>query len=259
VPFYKPLTKPGELPKLDADIEREVMDWKAPGAVGGTPFHKAKDVAAFANHLGGVLLVGACEGKGGKLSKYEWMDAKTAQQIADEFSRAIEQKCDPVPNIDPAPLESEDQPGKVALAINVAPSLRLIGVKAQLDSKVEGWDSNDKAYVYPMRTGTTTRFLRASELPMYMTPQTRRAAILLSQIPKDARVRIIYKRGTSEPELFFDGVEEEQNRVRFRKLEGPGFVTLPLDGVAYVYYGETPDGHREGWRIHPTRDINPLA
>jgi len=45
VAFYTPPTKPEQLPKLDADIEREVMDWKAPGAVGATPFHKAKDVA----------------------------------------------------------------------------------------------------------------------------------------------------------------------------------------------------------------------
>jgi hypothetical protein len=255
VAFYTPLTKPEQLPKLGADIEREVMDWKAPGAVGATPFHKAKDVAAFANHLGGVILVGVCEGKGGKLSKYERMNAKTAQQVADAFSRAIEQKCDPVPDIDPVPFESDTAPGQVVLAVNVAPSLRLVGVKAEVDKKVDGWDSNDKAFVYPVRTGTVTRFLRASELPMMMTPHVRRVAVLLSRIPVNERIRIIWH-GRDMPEFLFLGVDEEKNVMRYKHADKPTERTLPLDGIASVYEGETsPDDHRFGWRIIPSSDL----
>jgi hypothetical protein len=189
-----------------------------------------------------VILVGACEGKGGKLSKYEWMDARTAQQVADAFSRAIEQKCDPVPDIDPRPLESDNASGKVVLAVNVAPSLRLVGVKAEVDRQVDGWDSNDKAFVYPVRTGTVTRFLRASELPMMMTPHVRRVAVLMSRIPVNVRI-------------IFLGVDEEKNVMRYKHTDTPAERTLPLDGIASVYEGETPDGNRFGWRIIPNSDL----
>lgn len=254
VAFYNPLTKPEQLPKPDTDIEREVMDWKAPGQMSQSAFHKAKDVAAFANHLGGVILVGACEGRGGKLAKYEWMDQKQAQQVADALSQAVAQKCDPIPDVSLVPIANETEPAKVVLAVNVAPSLRLVGVKAEV-AAVDDWDDKNKAFVYPVRTGTVTRFLTASELPMMMTPHIRRVAVLLSRIPVNAHIRIVWHRRDLEPEFLFLGVDEEQNVMRYKSIDTPTERTLPLDGIASVYEGETPDGTRFGWRILPSSDL----
>jgi hypothetical protein len=50
------------LPTIGSAIERPVMDWKVKAALNA--FEKAKDVAMFANHLGGTLLIGAAEAQG---------------------------------------------------------------------------------------------------------------------------------------------------------------------------------------------------
>lgn len=59
VPTFIPLAKPLQLPTIGRTIERPVMDWKVKPAKHS--FERAKDVAAFANHLGGTLLIGAHE------------------------------------------------------------------------------------------------------------------------------------------------------------------------------------------------------
>ena len=241
---------------LDSDIEREVTDWKAPGQTKVTPFHKAKDVAAFANHLGGALIIGACEGKAstGKLAKWEGMTQVEANNLASEYSRSLEQKCDPTPTIDPMVLTCPGDDSKVVLVINVAASLRLVGVKADIDKRVEGWDEKNKALVYPVRTGNTTQYLTASELPMYMSPEVRRVAIMLHRIKVGAAVKIRYSR-LSPGGGVFDSVEEERNVVNFKSPAGgnDGF-SLPLDGIVSVY--ETSDGpNRRVWWIIPKQEL----
>ncbi len=171
--------------------------------------------------------------------------------MAGEFSNAIAQKCDPVPDVDPVTVCDASDPTRLVLAINVRPSLRLIGVKAQVDKGVDDWNSDDKAFVYPVRTGTITRFLTPSELPMFMTPHVRRVAVLLSRIPLNARVRVIWKRRDMEPEFHFLGVDEENNVVHLKNTEGENKRSLPLDCIATVYEGETSDATRFGWRIVP--------
>lgn len=59
MPVFQPLVRPTPLPDINDAIERVVMDWKVKPAQ--YPFEKAKDVAAFANHLGGCILIGAHE------------------------------------------------------------------------------------------------------------------------------------------------------------------------------------------------------
>jgi len=251
VPFHVTITRVDQLPAPLSDIEREVMDWKAPGQAKVTSFHKAKDVAAFANHLGGALIIGACEGDGGKLAKWEGMAPTDAGALATEYSNSIGQKCDPVPSIDPIALPCPTNSSKVVLVINVPASLRLIGVKADVASH-EAWKDENKAYVYPMRTGTTTRFLTASELPMFMTPQSRRNAILLHKIPKNARVKIKVAL-TRYVEYLFDSVEEERNVVIVRSTnDSVTRTSYPIDGIGSVF--ESSEGNRDFWYLAMTRD-----
>lgn len=43
--------------------------------------------------------------------------------------------------------------------------------------------------------------------------------------------------------------------MRYKSIDTPTERTLPLDGIASVYEGETPDGTRFGWRILPSSDL----
>jgi hypothetical protein len=214
---YVPITRADQLPKLDSDIEREVTDWKAPGQTRVTAFHKAKDVSAFSNHRGGALIIGSCEGKNssGKLAKWEGMTQVDANNLASEYSRALEQKCDPRPTIDPLVLPCPGDETNFVLVIN----------------------------------GNTTDFLTASELPMFMTPEVRRIAIMLARIPPGASVKVPFHRAT--PSTFqFGSVDEERNVVNL--TSNPGGTSLPLDGIVSVYQDS---GQRQEWWIVLKEDL----
>ena len=83
---------------------------------------------------------------------------------------------------------------------NKSSTIWLVGVRAEV-ADVDDWDDRNKAFVYPVRTGTVTRFLTASELPMMMTPHIRRVAVLLSRIPVNAHIRMVWHRRDLEPEF----------------------------------------------------------
>jgi hypothetical protein len=209
--------------------------------------HKAKDVAAFANHLGGVLLIGACESRTGQLAKYETMTLPQATKLANEFSQAVAQKCQPHPTIDPRSIA---QSGRFVLAVNVWPSLSLIGVRLKADPK-EGFEGRE-SFVFPIRTGNHSDYLEPVELAMHMTPQVRRVAVMLSRIEPDTHVQIAYaNQPTLAPMYRFVEVLEEQNVALFKPLEGDGTFVLPLDRITSAYLGADSVGrHRSQWRIH---------
>src|SRR4051812_43949768 len=98
------------------------MDWKATDT--STPFHKAKDVAAFANHQGGTLLIGAQEVQG-LLQSYVGMTAAAAVAVRTAYSQAIEQRCQPPPTVDFEEFPDPADLTKKIVAVNVWPSLLL--------------------------------------------------------------------------------------------------------------------------------------
>ena len=66
--LFQPLAETSRLPDVGEGYERATLDLKLKGEV-KKGFHLAKDVAAFANHLGGTLLIGAKE-KDGRVDFY---------------------------------------------------------------------------------------------------------------------------------------------------------------------------------------------
>ncbi|MFT3697733.1 MAG: ATP-binding protein [Kofleriaceae bacterium] len=198
-------------------------------------FERAKDVAAFANHLGGTLLIGASE-VDGELKAYVGLSVKDAEAVRDDYSKAVADRCQPRPAIDFEQFDCESDPTKRIVAINVQPSLNLVGVKVRADKTNEGFGG--ELYAYPVRSGTDARYLAPGELAMFMTPQIRRAFVLLSRIPPKTLVTIA--KSTPPPSVSrismtwaFDGVDEEQNLVRFMTETKP--VNLPLDRVLTAY------------------------
>ena len=232
MPFFVPLITASQLPAIGADIERAVMDWKA-SATQTTAFHKAKDVAAFANHLGGTILVGAAE-SGGQLASYVGMTPAEAAALRDAFSRAVRDKCEPPPAVDFGEIEVPGDPTTRVVAVNVPPSLNLVGVKVKSDRTAEGYGGD--AYVYPVRSGTDALYLRPSQLPMYMTPQVRRAAVMMSRIPQGTQVKVHEARRSLNWTWKIVSVEEEQNLVRMEDWNPPHAAQhVPLDQIITVY------------------------
>jgi hypothetical protein len=231
MPTFIPLTKPRPLPTIGQAIERPVMDWKARPSPHA--FEKAKDVAAFANHLGGTLLIGAQE-QNGQLSGYAWMSPAEAAKVRDDYSKAVADRCQPHPAIDFEEYQETNDPNKRVVAINVQPSLNLVGVRVKADKANEGFGRD--VYAFPVRSGTDADYLEPGQLAMFMTPQIRRVAVMLSRIPLGAPVRLsrVDVPGGSHSDLQFLEVAEEENLAKFRTSGGTD-AYIPLDRIESAY------------------------
>jgi hypothetical protein len=226
VPAFTPLTKPRPLPTIGQSIERPVMDWKAKPAP--FAFERAKDVAAFANHLGGTLLIGAQE-LNGQLHAYVGMTPVETGTVRDDYSKAVADRCQPRPAIDAEEYDDPTDPTKKIVAINVQPSLSLVGVRVIGDKGKEGYGG--PAYVFPVRSGTDARYLEPGQLAMFMTPMLRRVAIMLARIPVNAEVK--FRAPNNHTTMTFISVNEEENVVRLKS--GNIAIVYPLELVRSVY------------------------
>jgi hypothetical protein len=223
------------------------MDWKAVDV--DTPFHKAKDVAAFANHLGGTLLIGACE-KDGQLDAYKGMSPAEAGDIRNAYSKAITDKCQPHPAVDFEEYPAPSDQAKRIVAVNVWPSLLLIGVEIAAHKPTEGYGGT--SFVYPVRSGTDTTFLGPGQIAMYMTPHVRRIAVLLSKVPKSTVVRIKRPEGYwyHEYSARIDEVLEDKNVVTFLDPQGlHPMIPVPLDRITTVFEDWDPNTNKTVWSI----------
>jgi hypothetical protein len=216
------------------------MDWKVKPAE--FAFEKAKDVAAFANHLGGTLLVGVRE-VDGQLEAYVGMPMADAGACRDSYSKAVADRCQPRPSIDFEEYDDPNDATKQIVAINVQPSLSLVGVRVAAHRPTEGWGGD--SYVFPVRSGTDARYLEPGQLPMFMTPQIRRCAIMLSRISAAAPVNVIYE--NTNKKHSFVGVVEEDNVVTLNLTDGNTGRTMarviPLDLIRSVYQDDKKMWH----------------
>ena len=193
MPTFKLITSESDLPTVGKSHEDLNLDMKGYFERIETARHypeieMAKDVAAFSNSTGGVILIGAHEkiNHGGYLSHYTPITHQKAEEVKNLFNRAVENRCSPCPLIDISIISKEE--GYV-VAINVWPFPgQPIGVKGQLDKQREG--KGFTAFFFPLRVGTNTVFIEPEQLPMMMLPDLRRIAILLDAIPPQARKKL---------------------------------------------------------------------
>jgi predicted HTH transcriptional regulator len=122
----------------------------------------AKDIAAFANRLGGVILVGAdCEKDKTKL-EYVGLERQTTAEVTEIYEKAA-LLCSPPQNVNVVSLQSPD--GKPLVAINIDPSLdQIVGspVAAKGGNLIKG------AWRFPVRRGSVTDFVDPHNLAQYM-------------------------------------------------------------------------------------------
>ncbi|HEY5076434.1 MAG TPA: ATP-binding protein [Acidimicrobiia bacterium] len=244
---FVPIIDANQLPKPGDGFERAVLDLKSTASP-KPGFHHAKDVAAFANHLGGTLLIGAQE-TDGRVREYAPLSESVVSAIKDAFSQAVRDRFSPRPLIDFARLPMLDG---LVLAVSVWPYAgQIVGVAVKCKKDHDGF--GEEAHAFPVRVGVDSGYLLPEQLPMFITPDIRRNAILLNAIPKDCPVNVYVGRRNSpegyvENQLVLDEVDELANVVSFLPANGShgaGQQSFPLDKVNTVF--KDPIG---GWRVY---------
>ncbi|MEZ4365814.1 MAG: hypothetical protein R2939_05950 [Kofleriaceae bacterium] len=175
--------------KLSLDL-KQTYELRKPGQ----KYEIAKDLAAFANVLGGTLLLGAKEGKDaagrptGRTAEFHTL-ANAAELIRAAADAAA--LCRPAIVVAPEEIRltaieaksitGRDEGDVLLLALNVSASLTPpVGILVE--------DTAD-AYKFPFRTLERTRYLEPDELVLHMNSHERRMMLVLAKIPANQAVR----------------------------------------------------------------------
>jgi hypothetical protein len=236
--MLKLIQEPADLPQPGTSHEMARMEFKRELSAKG-PVEHAKDVAAFANSVGGTILVGA-ERDGERLEAYRPMTKEHSGAAMKAYDEAVRDRCSPKPLVEIHEIALDDG---FVLAVNVwAFPGQPVGVL--VGEKSEG------TYRFPLRSGAQTVFLTPDQLPMMMLPEVRRVAILLSQIPKGEKLTLSYfsegptiqgsvtNRFARELPVELASTLDEiimRNTVEF--LSGAHRVALPADAIDHVWRG----------------------
>jgi len=199
-------------------------------------FEMAKDVASFANTIGGAIVLGAVQRKGELvLARHCPVDEKELADFMAVLRSALDKRCSPPPFIDPVRLPLGHG---ALLALNVWPfpgQPVAVSISARAE---DGFGGN--AYVFPVRVADGTEYLRPEHLPMFMSPEVRRRAIVLRQIKPDTEIWMhpIHRPHEHMPAPFratLRVLDEQNNRVDFHLPQPTGSLSLPIDQLRSVW------------------------
>ena len=235
---------PQDLPHVGTTYETSRLDFKR--SVGDDRTELAKDVAAFANSVGGAIVVGACAA-GERLEAYAPLPAECAASVREAYDLAVRDLCLPKPLVEANPIQLPDG---IGLAVNVWPfPAQPVGVAVGARSAATA-----KHFWFPYRSGTHTVDLKPDQLPMLMLPDVRRVAILLSSIPVEERnsVTLLVAEGHRKDSLTKKDVRLHlnlhdvtmKNTVRFETIGGDTQFTVPADSITHVW-----ESVSEGWFV----------
>jgi len=249
---YKPIETIEDLPHTTSARENLVLDFKSTVAT-KVWWELAKDVAAFANHVGGTLLIGASE-KSPDGVHYNGLDADEAESITKAYENAVAEHCLPRPIVRVIPIPVLD--GKRVVAVNVEPFPdQPVGARVPtLNRNDEPTTSN--GFQFPMRTGRDTRHLTPDQLPLLTNAVVRRNVVLLERIPSpvgDTNVLLVWRHpnNTTTPRptitpLASVKVDVLANLIFAEIREGTMLIKIevPLDDIETVW-----ESRIDGWNI----------
>jgi hypothetical protein len=236
-----------DLPPIGASYEREHLDFKQHPT--GDNYEMAKDVAAFANRTGGVILVGA-EEKNDCLVAYHPLPRDVADKTRVAYLTAVKDLCVPGPTCD-VHVIPHDSGFLVAANVRPLPD-QVVGVKRRNDPD---------AYTFPQRVHSGTAYLRPTELATVMIPEIRFAALQLDSIPLGERDKILLawaypnrSPGTQKCKLI--RIEAETARAIFHAedIRIRPEISLSLKAIAAVNH--IGDGN---WRIELYGALIPIG
>lgn len=242
--LFKPVVAPADLPLVGASRETGTFDFK--GSQDPTKGRElAKDVAAFANATGGVILVGAQEDKTNRTLGI-YTPIKTVQEaeaLTNAYELAVTQRCVPQPVIEVVRIDTVPgiHPPGYVVAVNIyAAPMGPIGVR---------WEGKE-SFAFPLRTATQTHWMTPTELSMLMVPEVRRVMILLDEIPDAERhdLLVFHKRIQAGPHVKATLTKVDRTTITVNRYVSAAVgrveSTLPIDRVTSVWRNGT-----DGWAI----------
>lgn len=232
---WKPILTFEDATTAHSRYETDTLDFKMTSK-DTEPAELAKDVAAFANHVGGTILVGMKENKPGLAPTPFPMSGEELAKQRRRYEKAVQSFCDPLPSFMPHEIEREK--GALFLAVNVYPFSGIVGVRAA---------SGSEQWTFPIRVATQTKFLSPTQVTMY-TPTVRSAIVSLSRLKAGQVIQRInepnYNAGNNPRQLVqFQRINLDENNFEVLTLPGNTLVHYPLDMVRSVYKGDS------GWEI----------
>lgn len=261
MPIFVPFTRTTPLPQIGTP-ESLVLDFKQlpsckerglPAREPSSWSHAeaAKDMAAFANAIGGTLLIGA-EGEP-RLRGWVSLDAHVSALVVAHYNDALTRHVRPKPLTTFEVLE-RDESNRV-VAVNVWPFAgQAVGARTIADS-----------YTFAVRVNDQNVPYSPEQLPMLMIPELRRVATLLHQIPPGAPVRVYrdvpplldargqpsHLAGRPAPVIYtLQSFDEDQNFVYLQTTRHTPLWEdtwyMPLDDVEAVW---NKPGDAPSWNI----------
>jgi hypothetical protein len=237
MPFFTPVRATADLPPpLGATTgasESEGWEFKQTYAPEN---HRemAKDMAAFANAMGGAIIIGTTADD--EPLGYPGLPRAFAEDLSNHYDLTLRSDLSPKPFVEPLIVDSPLANGNVVLAVNVHP----------YPDQVVGARGDDPWWRFPVRTGAQTIYRDPAMLPLF-DAKSRRATILLDRIPLGANISIALHNVagviTAAAPRVFRGVDYNINVVKFETAQHvPDWH--PLDQVITVFHGA--DG---AWRV----------
>lgn len=169
--------------KLDALKDRNAdedywIDFKGDASVVQW-WELAKDVAAFANTFGGVILVGVSQADDRTITVHG-LPRKRVANIRTEYENTVRDKVSPKPMVtyEQIPIEN----GREVLAVHVEPYIAgLVGAMFYSVNE-NGKKETSNAWQFPIRQGAHNVALSPDQFPLYMEPRLRRTVVLLETV-----------------------------------------------------------------------------
>jgi hypothetical protein len=220
---WEPTILENAVPKLSTASEHAILDFKSRYDFLGDKtksFEIAKDICAFANHLGGTIIVGAQEGTGakrGRIAAFVPMTNPGPGELVKEVDRVIRNYCLPVPIANAVTIELDAAQVEVILgrpadaativAINVEPTLTVpIGclscVEHSRACKQAGTTCScagnvvPDAWRFPIRAIEGTDLLRPDQIARRMNIAERRALLDLRALEGENKILVWFNSGT---------------------------------------------------------------
>lgn len=188
----------------------------------------AVDLAAFANTFGGTLLIGVAEkSDGAKKVASGFVPDINVEEIRKTVHTHICEIISPKIDVQVVPI---DVSGNLIVAINVEPSVNLVGVCL---------DRDRRQYSFPYRTEFGNRFMTFEEVENRMADNKTRAMYLKLKkyIPSGGKVNVYPAPiANNKIEWRFEWIHNSENEIRLDQ-NGYRSIDIPISFVEEVWNG----------------------
>ena len=188
----------------------------------------AIDLAAFANTFGGTLLIGVAEkSDGAKKVASGFVPGINVEEIRKTVHTHISEIISPKIDVQVVPI---DVSGNLIVAINVEPSVNLVGVCL---------DKDRRSFNFPYRTEFGNQFMTFEEVEKRMVDNKTRAMYLKLKkyIPSGGKVNVYPAPiANNKIEWRFEWIHNSENEIRLDQ-NGYRSIDIPISFIEEVWNG----------------------